>query len=151
MRAFCDPACPSCSIGWNRWPETRADRRTLLKWLLFAWMLYPARAWARTVALRPQSLPELDRAGGSVVVKVAGRKILLIRESAESVLAFSAVCTHKKTQLGYDPAARLIRCPKHESVFELTGRNVGGPAPRPLPKYPTRLLGDGRLVLQLDS
>ncbi len=155
MIESCPTDCPLMGSA-RRDPWKRgADRREFLEWILFLSMscltlLSPSRASAKTVAIQLGTLRELAPVGGSVVVKLAERRLLLIRESPTNVLAFSAVCTHKKTTVGYDAWSRVIRCPKHDSVFDLAGRRIDGPAPRPLARYPTRLLEDGRILVKLD-
>ena len=41
-------------------------------------------------------------------------------------------CTHLGCQPTLDPQARLLLCPCHGSRFDLQGRVIKGPAPRPL-------------------
>jgi Rieske Fe-S protein len=36
----------------------------------------------------------------------------------------------------------LVWCPCHDGRFDLAGKNVGGPAPRPLPEHPVVIRGD---------
>ena len=63
--------------------------------------------------------------------------------SAEGIVAFSAVCTHTGCDLGlWKPETRRLRCPCHESEFDPrdSGRVVGGPAPRRLPRLPVRVV-----------
>lgn len=47
-------------------------------------------------------------------------------------MAFSAICTHLGCTVA--PAGNRLDCPCHGSVFDaFTGKNLSGPAPRPLP------------------
>lgn len=70
--------------------------------------------------------------GGAVSATGAdGKPILLVQPEAGTVVALSAVCTHQGCTVVVDGDA--LSCPCHGSVFDLTGKNVSGPAPEPLP------------------
>jgi Rieske Fe-S protein len=65
------------------------------------------------------------------VVKPAN--VVLTRDAAGRLRAFSATCTHAGCQVDAVSAGQ-IRCPCHASRFDATtGEPVGGPANRPLP------------------
>jgi len=49
--------------------------------------------------------------------------------------AMSAVCTHLQCTVEYRPANQDIFCNCHNGVYDLNGRNVAGPPPRPLEVY----------------
>jgi Rieske Fe-S protein len=99
---------------------------------------------------------------GSRVVRDGSRlnQILLVRlgpdeldtetrtRSADGVVAFSGVCTHAGCDVTlWQVEARRFRCPCHESEFDPrdSGRVVGGPAPRRLPRLPLKAV-DGAIV-----
>jgi len=60
-----------------------------------------------------------------------GKPIILLQPEAGTVTAVSAVCTHQGCTVA--PDGKELKCPCHGSVFDLTGGNVSGPAPSPLP------------------
>ncbi len=69
--------------------------------------------------------------GGALSVQDAdGNEILLTQASAGTIVALSAICTHQGCTVTGD--GRGLVCPCHGSVFDLSGANVSGPAPRPL-------------------
>lgn len=69
--------------------------------------------------------------GGALAVKDAdGTQVLLTQASAGTIVALSAICTHQGCTVTVD-GGQLV-CPCHGSVFDLSGANVSGPAPRPL-------------------
>jgi len=78
--------------------------------------------------------PELEQPGG--IIKVISREqgpLFLRRSEGESFEALSAVCTHQGCTIA--PSAGGFRCPCHGSTYDASGRNTGGPAPRPLPRF----------------
>jgi cytochrome b6-f complex iron-sulfur subunit len=64
-----------------------------------------------------------------------GKPCLLIRTPDDEIKAFNAVCTHVQCTVEFRPATRDIFCNCHNGVYDLNGRNVSGPPPRPLETY----------------
>ncbi len=58
------------------------------------------------------------------------------------VRAFNAICTHVDCTVQYRPEKNDIFCTCHNGVYDLKGRNVSGPPPRPLEEYEVTLRGD---------
>jgi ubiquinol-cytochrome c reductase iron-sulfur subunit len=66
----------------------------------------------------------------------------------DGYVAYSKICTHAGCALGlYLAAAQQLRCPCHQSTFDVLdgARPVYGPAPRPLPQLPIRIEDDGTI------
>ncbi|MDO8525746.1 MAG: Rieske 2Fe-2S domain-containing protein [Candidatus Omnitrophota bacterium] len=71
---------------------------------------------------------------------------LLINTAKGELLAFNAVCTHLNCTVQYDPQAICIWCPCHNGRFDLNGKVISGPPPRPLEKYLVNIRGDDIVV-----
>jgi nitrite reductase/ring-hydroxylating ferredoxin subunit len=71
---------------------------------------------------------------------------LLIRTEQGELIALDAVCTHFECTVGYDARNRWIACPCHKGFFDVTGRNTGGPPPRPLERYRLQITDDALLI-----
>jgi ubiquinol-cytochrome c reductase iron-sulfur subunit len=66
----------------------------------------------------------------------------------DGYVAYSKICTHAGCALGlYLAAAQQLRCPCHQSTFDVLdgARPVYGPAPRPLPQLPISIEADGTI------
>jgi cytochrome b6-f complex iron-sulfur subunit len=83
--------------------------------------------------------------GGAVsATSPDGKPLIIAQPTKGSVVGFSAICTHMGCTVA--PAGKELDCPCHGSVYEAaTGKNVSGPAPRPLAPFAVHL--DGDLVL----
>jgi len=68
--------------------------------------------------------------------------VLVIRDAAGAFHALEATCPHLLCTVGYAPALALVVCACHEGTFDLSGRNLSGPPPRPLKSYPVVAMGD---------
>lgn len=110
--------------------------------------LSPLVARAKKVALKLTKLEALSKVGGAAVITIRERPVLLVRDTEESVRAFDATCTHKQCTVGWDAAQKRIQCPCHKSAFDLEGKVLGGPAPKPLTRYPS-WLKEGRVIIDL--
>ena len=86
------------------------------------------------------------KANSGMVFQFGSQPALLIRTTEGELRAFSAVCTHLGCTVRYEPDSKVIWCPCHNGMFDLHGRNIGGPPPRPLPEYRVNLRG-GKIVV----
>ena len=60
---------------------------------------------------------------------------------SDDVRAFNAICTHVDCTVQYRSETGDIYCSCHEGLYDLNGRNVSGPPPRPLEIYKVALRG----------
>ncbi len=67
-----------------------------------------------------------------------GSQAYLLHPSANTFVAFSAVCTHQGCPVQFDGSG--FQCPCHGSTFDQNGQVTGGPAPSPLPKIPVKVV-----------
>ncbi|WP_375423415.1 ubiquinol-cytochrome c reductase iron-sulfur subunit [uncultured Friedmanniella sp.] len=73
--------------------------------------------------------------GGSVSAQLKGKPIIVSRPAEGRAVAFTAICTHQGCTV--KPADAKLLCPCHGSIFDaLTGKNLSGPAPKPLAAIP---------------
>lgn len=71
---------------------------------------------------------------------------ILIRMPSGEFRAFTAVCTHLQCTVQYRTDLECIWCPCHNGVFDLSGKNVSGPPPRPLDAFDVMVKGDEVVV-----
>ncbi|MBI3098592.1 MAG: Rieske (2Fe-2S) protein [Planctomycetes bacterium] len=94
----------------------------------------------------PVGRPE-EIAPGSVLA-LPRQKVYVVRGPA-GIYAMSSVCTHLGCIIQHRRAAGQKEgffCPCHGSAFDLEGKVVGGPAPRPLDRLDVKIEG-GKLVV----
>jgi Rieske Fe-S protein len=120
------------------------------------WFLRPRKATVSGAleAVAPFKVNELPGArdnpfnfGGKPCLVVltpegASRRASGERLRSDDVRAFNAVCTHVDCTVKYRPDRGDIFCNCHEGVYDLNGKNVAGPPPRPLEMYKVTLRGD---------
>jgi Rieske Fe-S protein len=91
---------------------------------------------------RPDDLPP----NTGTIFKFGSEPGLLVRTTEGELKAFSARCTHLNCTVQYDPAQKLIVCACHNGQFDLNGKNVAGPPPKPLPALNVNVRGDEVIV-----
>jgi Rieske Fe-S protein len=81
-----------------------------------------------------------------VIFPVSGRLVLVFQDETQQVHALSARCTHEGCTVQYVPGESAIWCACHNARFDLDGRVLSGPPPKPLPKYAASRDEDGIVV-----
>ena len=67
---------------------------------------------------------------------------ILVRTPGGELRAFSAVCTHLACIVQYRADLGHIWCACHNGHFDLNGKNIAGPPPKPLEQYAVNVRGD---------
>ena len=135
------------------------SRRSLLDWMLgtSAGALLLSIAYPVLRYLSPPRVPEATthqvEAGavndpelmqrGFKIVRFGAEPVILIRVAEDEFRAFSATCTHLACIVEYQLAERRIWCNCHSGEYDLAGRNVAGPPPRPLERYEVNRVARG--------
>ena len=76
------------------------------------------------------------------IFKFGSKPGIIIRTETGDLRAFNAVCTHLACIVQYDPKSKQIICACHNGIYDLNGKNIGGPPPRPLEAFAVNVKGD---------
>jgi len=71
---------------------------------------------------------------------------ILIHTQTDEYIAFSAICTHLECTVQYRTDFKHIWCACHNGHFDLTGKNIAGPPPRPLESFKVDLRDEDIVV-----
>lgn len=132
--------------------EIRDDRRNFLNWLLgggliaflgsvfypvYKYVIPPPSGEANVSQVKlPFKLKELQEDEKKSRIFKFGRNVGIIILTPENELkAFNAVCTHLDCTVQYRKDLSIIWCACHNGRYDLEGRNISGPPPRPLTVY----------------
>lgn len=80
------------------------------------------------------------------IFKFGSKPGILVRTDSGELKAFSAVCTHLDCIVQYQPETKHIWCACHNGHYNLNGKNIGGPPPRPLEEFKVNTRGDEIVV-----
>lgn len=75
----------------------------------------------------------------------------VVRFPNNQVVAYSPQCTHLGCAYHWEQRQSEFVCPCHNSIFAIDGKVEGGPAPRPLDRYQTKIAGKKLLIGPLQS
>ena len=140
--------------------ESDVGRRSFLSRLLggglgalFAAIVYPIIrfisppdvAEAATNTVQACKLSDLS-AEGWKIFPFGSEPGILIEPEPGDLRAFSAVCTHLSCTVQYRSDKKLIWCACHNGWYDLQGKNIAGPPPRPLTPYRVEARGDDVFV-----
>ena len=133
-----------------------ARRRDFLDWLLGSWLvgvfgsvLYPITRYLVPPDVAEAAPPSVVAGKAADLAPNTGKivpfgttPVVLVRTTSGEFRAFSATCTHLSCTVQYRDDLQQIWCACHNGHYDLNGRNVSGPPPRPLPPYTVNVRGD---------
>lgn len=82
----------------------------------------------------------------SKIFRFGNRPGLLLLTVEGDYRALSAVCTHLGCTVQYRNDTHQIWCACHNGLYDLTGRNISGPPPRPLDEFEVHVRGTDVVV-----
>jgi Rieske Fe-S protein len=112
---------------------------------IFAYLKPPKQGEVEVTSVKAGKLSELEKDSGTIV-KFGTKPVVLVRTANDELRAFSATCTHLDCTVQFKKELGLIWCACHNGKYDLNGRNVSGPPPRPLEEYRVITQGDEILV-----
>jgi len=84
-----------------------------------------------TLAIKPNDV----KANSGQIFRFGSQAGILVKDTNGELKAFSAVCTHLACIVQYRSDVNHIWCACHNGHFDLNGRNVEGPPPKPLEQF----------------
>jgi len=95
-----------------------------------------------TLAIKPNDV----KANSGQIFRFGSQAGILVKDSNGKLKAFSAVCTHLACIVQYRADVSHIWCACHNGHFDLNGRNVAGPPPKPLEQFVVNVRADQIVV-----
>jgi cytochrome b6-f complex iron-sulfur subunit len=80
------------------------------------------------------------------IIKFGRTPVILIYTNDRKFLAFSATCTHLDCIVQYRSDTQQIWCACHNGTYDLNGRNISGPPPRPLEPFNVLVQNDEIII-----
>lgn len=108
---------------------------------ILAYMKPPKQAEVEVTSVRAGKLGDIEKESG-MIVKFGTKPVILIRTGDDELRAFNATCTHLDCTVQFRKDMGMIWCACHNGKYDLNGRNVSGPPPRPLDELRVVVQGD---------
>ena len=137
-------------------PAAKLSLRKLVNWFvtssfgaLILSIIYPVLRYLTPPRVAEPSANEVEagtttdidfRDKAFKIVRFGADPVIVVRSGEEQFFAFSATCTHLDCIVGFQKERDRIWCNCHGGAYDLTGRNVAGPPPRPLTPFQVNLV-----------
>jgi len=134
-------------------------RRRFLNWLLgtsggafLISVLYPVLRYVSPPQIPEASTSEVEVGAvndpelvekGFKIVRFGADPVIVVKVSDTEFRAFSATCTHLDCIVEFRKSKQVMWCNCHNGVYDLNGRNIAGPPPKPLIPYRVYLVAKG--------
>ncbi len=80
------------------------------------------------------------------IIRFGTKPVILLRTPGGELRCFDGTCTHLACTVQYREDLAHIWCACHNGHYDLHGRNIAGPPPRPLPPFDVQARGDDIIV-----
>ena len=124
---------------------------SLLGWLgstfypVISYLIPPKNPEAKVNSVKAGIISDFP-VNSSKIIKFGRQPVILIRTDSRDFRAFAATCTHLDCIVQYRTDSKQIWCACHNGKYDLKGRNVSGPPPKPLEQYSVNLVNDEIIV-----
>ena len=111
---------------------------------LIAWILYPVLRFLEPVEIAEAAANQVEAGRiddpalattGFKIVPFGNEPVILVKTTEGELHALAATCTHLDCIVEYRRDQNLLWCNCHGGQFDVSGRVVGGPPPKPLRPY----------------
>jgi Rieske Fe-S protein len=136
--------------------KNNMDRRSFLDWLLggsilatigaifypvFSYLNPPKSLEAAVTSIKVGELKDFPLDSGTIF-KFGRKPGILVHTSNGKFRAFQATCTHLSCVVQYRNDLGVLFCACHNGRFDLNGKNIAGPPPRPLEEFDVHIKGE---------
>ncbi len=150
-------------MNYSNEKPVRRNRRDFLKYLLtggiaglvisvfyplIAYLKPPKQNEVEVSSVKVGKLSEIEKDSGKII-RFGSKPVILVRTKSGEFRAFSAVCTHLNCTVQFRKDLELLWCACHNGKYDLSGRNISGPPPRPLDPFRVVIKGDEVFVSKL--
>jgi Rieske Fe-S protein len=141
----------------------KIDRRTFLNSLLglggiggllsvfypvLSFMTPPKSAEAKVNSIKAGLSSEFPT-NSSKIIKFGRKPVILIKTEDDQYKALSASCTHLDCIVQYKSDTKQIWCACHNGTYDLNGRNISGPPPKPLEEYDVKVVNEEIVITKV--
>jgi cytochrome b6-f complex iron-sulfur subunit len=150
-------------MNYSNEKPVRKTRRDFLKYLLtggiaglvisifypiISYLKPPKQNGVEVSSVKVGKLSKIEKDSGRII-RFGNKPVILLRTKSGQLRAFSAVCTHLNCTVQFRKDLELIWCACHNGKYDLHGRNISGPPPRPLAPYRVVVKGGEVFVSKL--
>ena len=98
----------------------------------------------------PKAFPYSTRSKDGWVDSSQSGVAYALTTDAQNVMVLSNVCTHLSCRVNWRSEQREYFCPCHDGSFNVEGQVIGGPPPRPLDRFQSRIT-NGQIEILVEA
>ncbi|MFQ6612333.1 MAG: ubiquinol-cytochrome c reductase iron-sulfur subunit [Fidelibacterota bacterium] len=112
---------------------------------VFKYLIPPKVAVTYVNSIEAGTLKEFPFSS-SKIIRFGRKPVIIVRQKDGNFSAMSATCTHLDCIVQYKSDTEQIWCACHNGLYDLQGKNISGPPPKPLTKYPVVVKEDKIII-----
>jgi len=110
-----------------------------------SFLMPPEKREAKVNSLKIGKVDEFEP-NSSKIVKFGRQPVIVINDKNNNLKALAATCTHLDCIVQYSKDQGQITCACHNGVYDLKGRNISGPPPKPLEEFDVNVIDEEIIV-----
>lgn len=114
---------------------------------IFSYLIPPIVAEAKVKSMKVGLISDIPP-NSSKIVKYGRKPVIVVRTSDGEFTALEATCTHLDCIVQYNTETGQILCACHNGIYDLKGRNVSGPPPKPLSEFDVSIINEEIVITQ---
>lgn len=87
----------------------------------------------------------------SRIIRMGRKPVLVLRKRSGDFKALEATCTHLDCTIQFESETERVWCACHNGFYDVEGRNISGPPPRPLGRLDVFVKNDKVFVAQIEK
>lgn len=115
---------------------------------IVAYLKPPKKSEELVGAVKAGKISEFPINSGKIV-RYGRKPVIVLHKPNGEFGALDATCTHLGCIVQYREDKEQIWCACHNGLYDLNGRNISGPPPRPLAQMSTRIVNDELIISPL--
>lgn len=116
---------------------------------IIEYLIPPKRNESNISSLKAGKIDEFEK-NSYKILKYGRKPVILIRDENATFHALAATCTHLDCIVSYSSNKKIVLCACHNGVYDLKGRNVSGPPPKPLEEFKVTIKDQEVIISSLE-
>jgi cytochrome b6-f complex iron-sulfur subunit len=108
---------------------------------LIAYLKPPKQREVEVSSVLAGKISDFEKGSGKII-RFGSKPVIVINTAENNIRAFSATCTHLDCTVQYRKDMGVIWCACHNGKYDLNGRNISGPPPKPLEEFRVIIKGE---------
>ena len=114
---------------------------------LFAYLIPPKIVEAKVKSAKIGTVSDFPPSS-SKIVRFGRKPVIIVRTDQGEFSALEATCTHLDCIVQFKKETNQILCACHNGIYDIKGKNLSGPPPKPLGEFEVTIIDDEIVITQ---